>query len=410
MKSFRVFAALFFLFVFIQNSFPQVGAALQVLTLNPSPRLNGLGMVGVSFPNDGPYGFYYNPAMLGYMSQTENLSYQVDPSNGHWMPDIFKGTYKNSSFNFGYNFEKLLNGLKLSAGFGYIHSKMDYGSLNANPALNDSYDEYDDYGFGVGLDYYIQINAGLSYKSTRSLLAAYSSNGSKVYEADVSSMDYGLLMTVPVTKLIEPGLQLNLLKEIPAVPYLNVSMGYSQLNIGKEIYYIDPAQKDPIPRTARLGYTLSAGIDLKLNNSTLKAFEYDFIAEADDYLITRDPNTFAVSYQGGFGDINVGKNLIQLKGDNNVVVHKGHDFSIFETVEFMIGRFDGTGYYQEKSYGFGIRARGILTLLKAYTSDRIFNYIADHVDIEYYTSTLFPDDFRESKLQGISVMFGGFMF
>ncbi len=287
---------------------------------------------------------------------------------------------------------------------------MDYGLFYGNPTLNDSYDEYNAYGFGVGLDYYIQISAGLSYKSIRSVLQGYSLNTTKSIEADASTMDYGLLMTIPVTKLIEPDLHFNVLQSIPAMPYFNISMGYSQLNIGKEIYYIDPAQSDPLPRTARLGYTLSAGLDIKLNNSILRAFEYDFIAEADNILVQRNWTNNTVNYQGLTGDIIFGKNLIELKGNDNVSVHKGNNFSLFETVEFMIGRFDGNGYQQEKAYGYGIRAKGILTFLKAYTSDRIFNYIADHFDIQYYTSTLFPEDVRESKLYGLSVSFGGYEF
>ncbi len=409
MKSFRVIAALFFSFAFVQISFSQGQTALPVLQLNPSPRLNGLGEIGVSLPNHDPYGFYYNPAQLGYMSQTENLSYQLDPSTSHWMPYVFHGVYKNTSFNIGYNFEKLLNGLKLSAGFGYIHSKMDYG-LSGNPILNDSYDGYNAYGFGVGLDYYIQISAGLTYKSIHSVLPSFSFNDSKSVEADVSTMDYGLLMTIPVTKLIEPDLHFNVLQSIPAMPYFNISMGYSQLNIGKEIYYIDPAQSDPLPRTARLGYTLSAGLDIKLNNSILRAFEYDFIAEADNILAQVDLTNNTVNYQGLTGDIVFGKNLIELKGDDNVTVHKGNNFSFFETIDFMIGRFDGQGFRQEKSYGFGVRIKGIFTLLKAYTSDRVFNYIADHFDVQYYSSTLFPEDVRETKLSGLNVSFGGFEF
>ena len=33
-----------------------------------------------------------------------------------------------------------------------------------------------------------------------------------------------------------------------------------------EIYYIDPPQADPLPRTARLGYGLSTGIDFKIRS------------------------------------------------------------------------------------------------------------------------------------------------
>ncbi len=39
-------------------------------------------------------------------------------------------------------------------------------------------------------------------------------------------------------------------------------LGYSKSNIGDEIYYIDPAQADPLPRMDRIGYGITAGFDL----------------------------------------------------------------------------------------------------------------------------------------------------
>ena len=215
-------------------------------------------------------------------------------------------------------------------------------------------------------------------------------------------------MTVPAVKLIDPGYQFNILQGIPASPYFNVSMGYSQLNVGKKIYYIDPAQSDPIPRTAKLGYTLSAGLDLKLNNSVLRAFGYDFIAEASDVLIRLDPTTNTTSYQSFIGDIIFGKNLIELKGDNNVVVHKGHNFSLFETVDFMAGRFDGGGYDHERTSGLGVRAKGVLTLLKAYTTNKAFHFIADHFDIQYYSAKIDLTDIGETRFEGVNVIFSGY--
>ena len=51
-------------------------------------------------------------------------------------------------------------------------------------------------------------------------------------------------------------------------PTFDFSLGYSKSNIGDEIYYIDPAQADPLPRIDRTGYGFSAGFDLISKNFT----------------------------------------------------------------------------------------------------------------------------------------------
>ena len=67
--------------------------------------------------------------------------------------------------------------------------------------------------------------------------------------------------------------------------------------MGNEISYVDPAQADPLPRTARLSYTISTGINIKLNGSTIKAIAYDFTVDTDDDLNESDPYTYSHSYQ-----------------------------------------------------------------------------------------------------------------
>jgi len=419
MKTFLKPIIVLLLLIFAENLAAQGESAIPMLYFNPSPKLNGLGMTGTSLPNDDPAGFYYNPAQLGYISQTNNISLQEYPSNVNWAPNaLFFNTikYRNTSFNIGYNFNKLLNGLNLSAGFGYIHSKFDFGNFyitgpdSPNPLYSiDEYDQYDAYGFGVGIDYFVQFNIGITYKNILSQLAGYTETGVRTFDAKGSVVDYGLLLTVPVTKLIEPNLQFPLFEDIPAFPYLNLSLGYSISNVGKDIYYIDPAQADPLPRTARLGYTISTGLKVEINNSIIKAISYDFTVDADDYLVKIDPYTYNHSYQGLLGDIQIGRNLIGLKSDDNVVVHKGHNINLFETVSFQIGRFDGRGYYQEKSSGIGMQTKGIFTLLKNVSKNTIFNFIADHLDIQYYSSKLFTDSPAETKFEGVNVIWYGMM-
>ncbi len=163
------------------------------------------------------------------------------------------------------------------------------------------------------------------------------------YKATPSAIDYGVLLTVPVVKLINPKYNLFTYYDMNAVPYFNVSLGYARLNQGGEVYYIDPSQSDPLPRTARLGYTISAGFDIHLNNISIKMLEYDFSVDADDILINVDTISYTKSYQGGIGDIQIGRNLFELKSSDKVTVHKGHCFNFFDTFSFMIGRYRRQG-------------------------------------------------------------------
>ncbi len=399
-----------FMFLFILSGsilLAQGDAAVPFLYLNPSPQLNGLGMAGTSLPNNDAFGFYYNPAQLGYESQTDNISFQVYPSKTNWL-GANSSEYGNVSVNLGYNFEKILNGLKLSVGIGYIHSRIDYGIFSSISSTYDSYDQFNTYGIGIGLDYYIQLNFGISYKRINSKLSDYVSSSNHVNNmASISAVDFGFLATIPFVKLIDPGFQFNFLEGMPVAPYANFSIGYAKLNIGDKIWYVDPAQSDPLPRTARLGYTVSLGANLRIKNSSIKAVGYDFTVDADDDLIkTGNPNP--VTYQSFLGDINVGKNLIELKSDDKVVVHKGHKITLFETVSFLTGRFSGRGYYNDKSTGIGIQAKGILTMLKGFTDNYIFDFIADHVDIQYYSTSLFYESPIETKFEGLNLVFYGY--
>ncbi len=134
MKAFLLVFLYFYHFQIGNKIFAQGEAAIPGLYLTPSPKFNAMGMIGTSIPNNDPFGFYYNPAQLGHASQSTNFAFQFYPSKVDWL-NFHSLNYDNTAFNIGYNFKNLLNGLSLSAGFGYIHSKIDYGNLFI-PGLN----------------------------------------------------------------------------------------------------------------------------------------------------------------------------------------------------------------------------------------------------------------------------------
>jgi hypothetical protein len=396
---------LFFLSFLLILSLTNLSFAQSSLVLNPSTRASGLGWTGVSNPTDDPLGFYYNPALLGHSSQHNNISIEFNPGANKWgnFADL---KYSNYGFNFGYNFKNLLGGLNLSAGAGFIHSNFDFG------ANERAYDCYNAYGFGASIDYYILLSVGITYKDIQSKTVS-GFPFSRTYNLDATALDYGIHLGVPVIKLIDDDFTFKLSEKSKLKPVLNYNLGYSRLNIGDEVYYNDPAQKDPLPLTARLGHTFRFGFDFEGRNISINLINYDLILEAQDLLIERDTfSSLNFTYQGMFGDIEFWKHLVQLKGDEKVVVHKGHSVSLAETVTILLGSFHGRGYQRNpKTNGLTFSTKGLFKWLNSELETDFLQFLSQHVDVRFLTSTIFDGEGAfETDLYSLSVHFINFSF
>lgn len=399
----------------LQNiSYSQGEAAIPFLSLPVSPTQSAMGAAGTSLPTDDPYGFLFNPAQLGYTSQSNNLSFIFYPSDINWLGSNII-TISGIAFNLGYNFKNLV-GIPLSVGFGFANPEINYGDFIRTTPIDptplgtfESKDYYYAYSLGIGVDYYVQFNAGITYKSITSILSdqpVSEEQGSG--KAEVSAIDYGLLLNVPVIRLIDDNLTLDIFENVPSIPFLNISFGLSRTNIGDEVYYIDPAQTDPLPRSARLGYGISTGMDLQFADTDLNIFDLAFTVDAWDILIERD-SMAKVEYQPGLGDIDFGKHVIQIKGDDKVVSHAGLQISLLETLVIRNGHFNGRGFHDRKTNGIEIRAKGLLKLLSKFSDDQTIKFIADHFDIRYYNTNYFADHVLETKITGIALVINGFL-
>jgi hypothetical protein len=299
------------------KSFAQGEAAVPFLLLNPSPSLSAMGATGTALPTEDPFGFLWNPAQLGLTSQTNNLSFIFYPSKLEWIPTFnLDLELKAIALNAGYNFKDLI-GFPLSFGFGYSNPEFDFGTFvrtdeNGNILGEfEAKDYYNAYSFGLGVDYFVQLSVGYTIKDVTSILSDQPTGeeqGSGKAETTVN--DFGILLNVPVTKLIDDKMQVQLDENLFAQPKFNFSLGYSKSNIGDEISYIDSAQADPLPRTDRLGYGISAGFDLVTNDFKINAFNISFTVEADEILIKRDST--GSEYQSTLSDLNFSKNIIQI--------------------------------------------------------------------------------------------------
>ncbi|MCB9259301.1 MAG: hypothetical protein H6612_08090 [Ignavibacteriales bacterium] len=400
-------------------NFAQGEGALTFTTFQQSTYLIGAGQIGVSIPNDDVLGYYLNPAILGNSARNNHVSFNVMPNKTNWFWNDM--TFHNYGLNLGYDLEPILNS-PIRIGTGFIHNRFYYGEFIITSELGpepvgkyDSYDSFNCFSLGIGFDYFAKLNFGISFKTFDSNLGAtYVEGNIQKVSSQGSMIDYGMLIVFPISELLGNKIIHKIDNSISLMPITNLSIGYSLSNIGDEIYYIDEDQKDPLSRTARLGYTLEFGYKLKIEDVELNLISYSFSAEANDIMVEPRNEFFTgIKYQSGIGDINISENLISLKANDLVNVHKGHIFNFLNTLNLTYGYFSGRGYPTvNKTDGIGFSTKGIFKLLKKLSNNYTINYISDHIIFEFFDANngLNSDLFGKTHLNfdSVSLHFVGF--
>ena len=387
--------------------FPQGEAAVPFLLINPSPSLSAMGSTGTALPTDDPFGFLWNPAQLGHTSQTNNLSFIFYPSKIDWLGlDLIE--LNSLAFNAGYNFKDLI-GVPLSLGFGYSKVKLNFGEFIItgpnDPVPLETYeaeDYYNAYSFGLCFDFGAQLSIGYTIKNITSIIGGFSPYEElAALEAKSTVNDIGILLNIPVLKLINDKMLADINEKVSAYPRFDFSLGYSKSNKGDYFYYIDKNQADPLPRMARLGYGISTGFDLAVNDFRFNAFNLSFTVEADDILISRGFNNSGQwKYED---DFDFWENVILIKGSDNVVSHAGTRLDFAETFSYSFGHFSGRGFDERKTNGFELKAKGLLKLIAMWTENSITNFVKDHLDIRYYNTNYFAGLDFETKMTGVAI-------
>ena len=414
----KKYCSLFLVLLLVKSIYGQ-GTALPFLSLQQSPVLIGAGGIGVAIPLEDASGFYFNPAQLGNFAQENNFSLFVMPQKTKWMPNLGLDLSFNSfGLSMGYNFRKHNNDLPLAIGVGYLHNKFSYGEfVRTGPDSPDpigtyeSYDKFDCFSVGAGYGEVVKFNFGFSIKSYKSYPGESPITSELNWEGiDGTAFDFGAMLVTPISELLLKNHKINLAEETFLKPKIDFTLGYSVLTIGKEMNFTDPAQKDPLPRTARLGYSFNFGLNIVSTTWQMNAIDYSFTAEADDILVKRNPNDGSYEYDDIFGVISPVKHLIALKGDEAVVVHRGHILRLFETIIVTSGRFNTRTPAGMKSNGFGFSSEGIMKLYSAFADNPIVSYMADHFMFEYYDVNSFTDSFLETNFKGLVINIKGIEF
>lgn len=409
----RIILTLLLLNLLTIPSFAQREGALASLTRQRSLPLIGAGNIGAAKANNDPIGYYLNPAILGYTSQNNHTSLFFMPTKAEWGGNS-EITFNTFGFNIGYNLTEY--NIPISVGFGYMNDILNYDQYSTEGRdIFNSYDLFNNFSFGIGLDYYLLLNLGFSIKSYDSKPSLFS------YRDQVNTkgtaFDYGAMIIVPISKLIFKDVTFDF-GSSPIKPTMNFTIGYSLTNVGEEVVYFNKERTDPHSRTARLGYTFDFGFDTFIDENIVNFISYSFTAEAEDILINQKPCSEGVdycyprefdSYQLPLGDIDINKHLIILEEDEKVIVHIGHTIKIFETITFTFGSYRGGAYMnsweniETSNKGFGISSEGVLKLWSASSNNSIINYIAKHFVLEYYYTSRFEGWWVKTDMHGISL-------
>jgi len=409
--------------------FGQGEAALSWLYLHPTSPSIGKGWTGVSNMDKDPLNFYYNPAKLANFNEKNTFSFLLMPQKADW--GIFKGIkYYSFGGNIGVNLSDYTNGIPLTLGIGFIRNSMDYGKVYVTSSespdgfYTDAVDASNSIGIGIGLNYKIRFSLGITAKNYISDLGKrYINETPKQIEADGFAYDFGALIYAPISELLLNDYKICMDDFSYINPLIECSFGYSLLNVGGMVKYPYLEGEDPLPRNARLGYSINLGLDMNIRNVEMNFIKYGFTAEADDILVKRNLEIVEdgisgmklgkysrPEYDNIFGKIGIGKHLFGLNHDNAIVVHKGHSFSFFETFTYNTGRHTGRGFPNYKSNSSELSTIGISKLLDLLIANDVVDWITQHVVIEYYDINLFVDTEFETNLKGVAVNLTNFSF
>jgi hypothetical protein len=239
----------------------------------------------------------------------------------------------------------------------------------------------------VGLDYYLQLSLGYTYKHI------YFDGGPGIQVGPVVNDDYqsssaydlGLILTIPCADLYNKAAATELKWFGTIVPAFNISLGTTMLNIGDTMEFWGFSSR--LPRQAKIGYGLSLELTGALRSQAIRFLRFDWACEAEDILT--DLSRSDAEYRSYPGNIKFWNNVILGKTDGEVIINNGLSLALFEFLEFRWGRRNLPGddlFYNYTSSGFTVSSKGPLLLLADYAKTDMINWIAAHLELKYSSS------------------------
>ena len=395
MKLIKSVAAVFLLSL---TAFAQTG--IPVLGLSPSPFLNGMGGAGVALPTSDPFVNFANPAQIAANVHSNGVSAHFYPVKAS-LSDTGTVDLRASAATVGYRIPLRTNQTGFRIAIGYLNTDLDLGTqiirdLEGNIVRTTIASEYY-YSFSLAfaVEYKVLVGFGVTYKwvtSERGFIPRADGTFARLRE-DRGVFDYGVIAALPVYDLLfEPGRNFK--------PFLGISGGFSKTNIGDDVTYNGEIDPLPLPKTTRLGYAVTGGLNMKMRDYDLNLIRADWTAESLDPVTGPEPgSTSGLPFSGYFS------------GTHDFVATKSiraYHIRLLETVSYQHGTYQTVGAGEKASYGFGITSTGVFKLIRPRYTRNLLSFIFEQIELGYYQSWYYASSGPENRYYGVNIRVGGF--
>ena len=367
--------------------------------------------------SEHPMGVLANPGQLGLTTLDHYFLGGLYPSSTVWLPglNIPDISYSASAISAGLNLNRVISiPVDLSLGFAYSHVSLNEGTFaitgdDPTPLGYFQAEEHsDNWSIAIGADRYIRVGFGYTHKSVVSSLAAFDvQHQGREGVANISTYDLGAIAQIPIIRIIGQLSGSPIIFGETVHPLLDITFGYARRNLGDELVaYIDPAQADPLPRSAMLGVSYKAGFTLPVRAGSWEALSVTLAREAEDILVQRFPAPTDSNgnvtgeppppqYVDGSGTIQFFNNVILGEGNTHITLRKGWQVNFGELFQVRGGSVRGRGVsYTTSGYSFRLGAvlKLIAQLSQSAADSRIGGLILTHIDFAYDHASSTYDD------------------
>jgi hypothetical protein len=306
-------------------------------------------------------------------------------------------SYDAKSFLLGYRLNRK-SPIGLEVGYTRVHIDLGEQIITGEEGPDvlerfHSWEEAHVLTLAAGFDHLLKVGVGANVTWIKSNLVPVLSHVPEIMPASAraTAFDFGITANLPIIEAMAKW-QNTRVEIYPGFrPILAIATGYSQSNIGGKIKYIDAAQADPLPRTARIGLSINAGLEVFDNEAVWRVVSFEGLHEAEQLLV-RSRVGEDVDYARFLGDINLWKNVILGESGPLVITKRGWELNILEIFSIRNGRHEdplGKLYYDTE--GMGVSLSGVLKLIRFFAPQLkhncTFRFVAKHLDIQYNTSS-----------------------
>jgi hypothetical protein len=396
-------------------------AAVPFLLISPSAEANGMGGTTIAIRRLDPTSSVFSPSHVGLSALTTHVDFGLCPpsakvSPAFNLPDLEYGAWSASA-------GVLLNDLtdlplRIGIGLAYHHVVLDLGTFvitnSSGPQEMGRFESYENasgFVLGVGIEYLLHLGVGYTFRSVGSHLSPVGTEQEQgTAEVHVDARDYSVLLEAPLVSIVEEITGDKVVIGDGVRPFFGLSVGVGWNNVGDKVIYIDPAQADPFPRTARAGIAVQGGVRLG-DAPGWELLSAAWSREAEDLLVVRESDG-TWEYQSGIGDIQFATNVVQGDLTKNVSLRSGWQIQVAELFTYRNGaiKVDPSRGPSYNTWGYTVRLAGLLkgvSEIAGSTTPEWIAFLRDHVDVQYHRGVSTQQYNEDHSSTGLTVVYHG---